>query len=865
MKRLFKNALVVALTMCGSTLNAQISITDLDTDYNQNFNSLSPTYLDNSYELLPEGWLAKEYGSNANEEYRAESGELAGGDLYSFGDAFGPDSLERAMGSIGSGSLYAVHYGIPFVNETEETISSVNISYRGELWRVGNADRGTGQDTLHFFYGVNKGEIFAEGYTSLPVLNFVSPAAPGDPRNQESVDGNAPGQFTLIEASFDVTIAPSDTLWIKWFDHNSSSYDDGLAVDDLTVSFSAIEAPISLFGEIALFDTYYTEDFNSLSNEYGLELGFETLPTAWFAEENGANANTTYRVAFGDYAGGNMYSFGDSVSTDRALGSIGSGSLNKSTYGSAWINTTGEVIENVEINFTGEMWRQGRPLRATGPDTLHFDFAINAEGIGADGFTAYDLLSFYSPVEDGTLNVPTDGNEPVYQTEISGVIGSLSLMPNDTLWVRWTDYNSSSYDDGLAIDDFSIAAINTADILTVSFQHPTTVVNEEGGVIAVPIVLANGNEFLSQVDVNLHDAGTIDLETDVNLVSSVVSFTEGAEFDTAFFYFELINSEPFESDEYFVLSLSNPSNAFLGEVILDTVRIINYEYPTTPIASLRPVDEDGVAEALGTNVKINGIVHGINFNYTGGFDFYLLEEDGGINVYSATELLGYSPQEGDELNVWGKVNQFKGLTRIESIDSIEVVSMDNDLFFADNIELATEVTESQYVTADSLKLYPAIATWPANLTVGAVNLATLDTVSLYISSNSELAGEEAPSGPFKVFAIGSQNSSSTDAPFNDGYRLMVIETESMSFASIKNIVSVEMSAYPNPTAGEVTIKGIQTGSTYQLSHLNGQVITDGTNLTDTTIQLDLSELAAGLYFLSIQNEGAIQTLKIIKK
>jgi hypothetical protein len=844
----------------------QVIISNPAIPYQQDFNGLSSVSTTNSYATLPLGWTAKEIGLNANLEYRADYGSLAGGDLYSYGDNIGVDSLERALGSIGSGTLTNNHFGVYLVNSSPSTIQSITVSYTGELWRVGNAQRSTGEDTLHFSYAINAGSIDDPIFTPVSTLSFISPAGSMDPRNQESVDGNSLGQNANIQQTIAVLIAPNDTLWLKWYDFNSSSYDDGLAIDDLLIEFDTISTANSLFGEIALFDTYYNETFNSLGNLYSTTYDFSTLPKAWFARENGSNAETTYRASFGDYSAGNIYSFSDSLSTERAFGSIGSGSLSESNYGSAWINTTGQVINNVEISYTGEMWRQGNTSRSTGPDTLHFSYAVNAADIQTGNYLNYDFMSFYTPVLTGNLNTATDGNNPTFQSYKTSVLGNLNLQPNDTLWVRWTDANSSSYDDGLAIDDFSLAALTTASVLTVQFEESNTYVSENDGIISIPISIANPNNFLSQVEVSIESIGTIDLTSDINLTPAIVSFPANSGQITSYFNFEVLNSLPFENDEYFVLKLSNPSNAFLGVTIYDTIHIINYNYPVTLISDLKTSDGQGVADSLGANVAISGIVHGVNFNYTDGLDFYLMDNTGGINIYNATQMLSYNVQEGDELKVWGMVGQFAGLTRIQSIDSIEFVTSTNPLKTALQINSVVEANESTYIEIDSLVLVPQIANWPTNLAVQAINISTQDTISIFVSSNSTLANQAAPSSTFTLVGIGSQKSESLIAEYLDGYRIMALDIQNESTASISNLNNAsKIVAYPNPVSNQLILNGDLTDAQINIASITGEIIVPSFISTTNNLKLDMGQISPGIYFVSIRKGDDNNTIKIIKK
>ena len=67
----------------------------------------------------------------------------------------------------------------------------------------------------------------------------------------------------------------------------------------------------------------------------------------------------------------------------------------------------------------------------------------------------YDSLDFNSPnlaATAGALN----GNSATNQAPISFSITGLSISNGSTFWIRWTDFNISGSDDGLAVDNFSL-------------------------------------------------------------------------------------------------------------------------------------------------------------------------------------------------------------------------------------------------------------------------------------------------------------------------------------------------------------------------------------------------------------------------
>lgn len=846
--------------LTGIAVDAQVTITQLSVPYTENFNGLSDTTLSNPYTGLPAGWKALEAGSGADATYRAAWGQYSGGDLYSFGDSA---VKERALGSVGSGTVAPVSFGIAIVNKTGGTVQSVRVKYTGELWRVGNPARTTGPDSLHVSYGINNGALAAGTWNKATYLNFISPAPSSGPSNVQ-LNGNASANKVNIDDTLKgINLAPNDTLWIKWVDDNSSSFDDGLGVDD--VSITLLPTNTSNMLTFTAFNTYYYQDFDGLGSTNGATPAFSTLPLGWFASETGTNADQTYRVAFGELAGGNIYSFGDSNSTERALGSIGSGSVLISRYGAAWINKTGQTIKNVEVKFIGEMWRQGRPGRNTGPDTLHFSYATSAKSIDSGNYINLSTLNFYAPVTNGTLSTPMKGNLAANQAKVANVISNLSLQPNDTLWIRWTDYDSESFDDGLAIDSFAIAAVSAPVLLNMEFAQKNSTYSEADGTVKVPLHIHNKSNFISQVEVFIADTGNIDIATDLIISSGYVTFPGSTNDTVANFSFGIKNTHPFEADEYFVLGIRNAVNGTTGQTIYDTIHIINYRYPAVAISALAGDDAQGLPDSAGRNFEIEGIVHGVNYSATNGLDFYIMQNGAGINVYQP-QAGTYIPTEGDKVKVWGAIGYFRGLTRFEAIDSIQKISTNNTLETPKKVTALTEAEESAYLQLDSVKLYPALNTWPRNLEVYAVQANTNDTIAIYVSDNTDLPGENVPTGYFSITGIGSQFNNTTTPPYNNGYRLMAVSKAKIVRASVSKMeLNTQQSTrwYPNPFVNQVTIESDTEIQSAKVLSLDGKCIWTA-DVKGNKIIINTGNWHSGIYILQTTGANTTTVNKIIK-
>ncbi len=215
---------------------AQVSLTGA-TPYTQSFDTLANS---GSSSVLPAGWLLNESGSSANADgkYTANTGSNNAGDSYSYGAA---GTGERAFGTLLSGTL-TPSIGACFANNTGGGIQSLTIAYNGEQWRLGQSGRGA--DHLDFSYRVGSADITSGTWTSVPSLNFLSPITSG---SVGALDGNAPANRTAISGTIPgLVIASSQILCVRWSDFNVTGSDDGLAVDDFSLSFTS-SGPISPF------------------------------------------------------------------------------------------------------------------------------------------------------------------------------------------------------------------------------------------------------------------------------------------------------------------------------------------------------------------------------------------------------------------------------------------------------------------------------------------------------------------------------------------------------------------------------------------------------------------------------------------
>jgi hypothetical protein len=199
------------------------------------------------------------------------------------------------------------------------------------------------------------------------------------------------------------------------------------------------------------FNTPFTEDFDSLATATG-----SVLPVGWAFTEAGSSANTTYGAGTGSSTIGNTYSFGATGSTERAFGALRTSGV-ASTIGTIVSNGTGDTITELTIQFTGEQWRLGALGRV---DRLDFGYSTDATSLGDGAWIDVDALDFVGPVTSGLVGA-LDGNAAENQLLVSHTLTGLNLLSGGSLWLRWVDFEATGSDDGLALDDFSIMAVQT--------------------------------------------------------------------------------------------------------------------------------------------------------------------------------------------------------------------------------------------------------------------------------------------------------------------------------------------------------------------------------------------------------------------
>ena len=199
------------------------------TTYHQDFNGLGTSSSagvtgGNLATIHPSlsGWFFSENGSNANTTITAGNGSAAAGDTYNFGLAANAD---RTLGGLQTGTLNPA-FGFYFTNSTGYTLTAISISYTGKTWRVATANR---SDQIDFQFSTSATTLTNGTWSDLNTLDYTNPGQSvgnGSVQHSSLVSGNITG----------LSIAQGSTLFIRWTDYDASGADDGMGIDDLTIT-----------------------------------------------------------------------------------------------------------------------------------------------------------------------------------------------------------------------------------------------------------------------------------------------------------------------------------------------------------------------------------------------------------------------------------------------------------------------------------------------------------------------------------------------------------------------------------------------------------------------------------------------------
>lgn len=315
-------------------------------------------------------------------------------------------------------------------------------------------------------------------------------------------------------------------------------------------------------------------------------------------------------------------------------------------------------------------------------------------------------------------------------------------------------------------DDVTIVAENQ---LAIGFESQELSFDETAGTVSVNVTITNPFATPTTVEVVV-TGGTAENGTHYNFTSPTTLTFPADATDSQSFEIEIIDDLDGNEDRTITFELQNASNdpiIAIGELTV-IIEDNDTEIVITPIGTVNETDAQGVAVNNGVEYTIAGIVHGVNMN-AAGLSFTVIDETGGIGIYSGVPVDGYTVTEGDSIHLTGTVNQFNGLTQMGP-SSIALITQGNEVNEPTVVTELSEATESQVIKIECVFI-PNPSQWSNSGSGFTVQVSNgTNTFDIRIDNDVDLYSAPVPVGTFDVVGIGGQFDNSS--PFDGGYQLL---------------------------------------------------------------------------------------------
>ena len=378
-------------------------------------------------------------------------------------------------------------------------------------------------------------------------------------------------------------------------------------------------------GSISLSSSY-SQNFDGLINSASASWSDNQIP-GWYAARSGSGS--TIVAGSGSSNSGNLYSFGVDVSSDRALGSVGSGSAGNFFWGARFYNDTGRSLDTLYLSYRGEQWRNSGEASSQG---LELQWRIGGSGIGGSsladtGWTSVPQLGFSAPVSGGSAGA-LNGNLAANSRQLSGSLSGLGLAAGQDLWLRWSDPNHSGSDHGLAIDDLMVSSSPLPAVRIIPSGADTSV--SETGPSSDSVGLALSTNPSSPVSVTLTADSQVQISADGSNFSSsltlVLSDTNPRSVTVRAIDDELLETAIHAGTIRAQVSSADP--AYDGMVVSDLGVQVTDNEQLVVVTAIHSIQGSGATSPmLGQRKTVEGVVVASFPGSNGLNGFYLQEED----------------------------------------------------------------------------------------------------------------------------------------------------------------------------------------------------------------------------------------------
>lgn len=378
----------------------------------------------------------------------------------------------------------------------------------------------------------------------------------------------------------------------------------------------------------------YNENFDVMGATTNYPAGWTGIR---FAGTGVVNATLTPVVSTGTSNTGGTHNVGAAAATDRALGTLASGSTIPA-FGVSFVNNTGSAITEFSVSAFHEQWRTGSNALV---ETITFEYSLDAASLNTGTWTAISSLDLVEILTANNANTAVDGN--TNKVAVSGSASLLNIPVGGNLWLRWRDADNTGSDGIYAVDDLQMNYSNGIASTTVSVSS--------GINAAEPATDGTFNVTLSSpapvggVTVNYTlTGGTATMGTDyTDPQSGSITISQG---NSAGLITIDVNDDPdFESTETISINLDNASNGYTIATGTASINLLdNDAAPTVSVTAGAGAAEPATNGTFTINFSTATTVStDINFDYTGtagfGTDYTVSYSAGTTGSSSASAVL----------------------------------------------------------------------------------------------------------------------------------------------------------------------------------------------------------------------------------
>jgi hypothetical protein len=261
-------------------------------------------------------------------------------------------------------------------------------------------------------------------------------------------------------------------------------------------------------------------------------LGLSSLAGWYGLADPTASVGTRFGATDGDQTTGGQISFGLPNSSNRALGLLATSTTGYTAFGLKLINGTSQTLNFMNLQFTGEVWRQSNLAK-----TLEFYYLIdpsatNVFSTSATAFLPALNVSFPTVAAD-VGGAAVDGTAALNQTNL-GVTNQVIApwAPGAALWLVWEMASPASKSQGLGIDNLSFSA----SVWPTGMSSPPLVAQASGTNLLLSCPTIVGLSYQFQYKTNLSADSWLPLGAPIPGTGATIIVTNGLTASVQCFY-----------------------------------------------------------------------------------------------------------------------------------------------------------------------------------------------------------------------------------------------------------------------------------------------------------------------------------------